>query len=277
MKVFISWSGGRSLALAEAMMEWLPRVLQGVEPWLSRHSIDNGARWSLEIAKALEETSLGITCLTRDNLKAPWILFEAGALTKFIQDSRLCTYLLDVTPKDIEPPLGQFQHTRADKEETRRLIGVLNKAQEKPLGEAALKETFDLWWPKLEERIKAIPPTPDTAPPARSTDAILEDLLGAVRSVERQNADISKWVQLQQSKEAFIAGAADERARQAAREALVERYGNVTLKGMGAREFHEILVPESVPPRWVRPKGKPADNPRKDDQASTHTPTKKKR
>jgi hypothetical protein len=64
MKVFISWSGERSAKVADALMDWLPKVLQGVEPWQSRHSIDKGARWSLEIAGALEGTSVGIACLT---------------------------------------------------------------------------------------------------------------------------------------------------------------------------------------------------------------------
>ena len=35
MKIFISWSGTTSRAVAEALHAWLPKVLQGVEPFLS--------------------------------------------------------------------------------------------------------------------------------------------------------------------------------------------------------------------------------------------------
>jgi hypothetical protein len=65
----------------------------------------------MEMAKALDGIKVGITCLTPENLDAPWILYEAGSLAKTVDDStRLCTYLLgDLKNADIEPPLGQFQ------------------------------------------------------------------------------------------------------------------------------------------------------------------------
>lgn len=38
MKLFISWSGARSQALALALQEWLPLVIHYVEPRLSRQA-----------------------------------------------------------------------------------------------------------------------------------------------------------------------------------------------------------------------------------------------
>ncbi len=44
MKVFISWSGKRSRALAEAFRDWLPNDTQAIKPWMSDVDIDKGTR-----------------------------------------------------------------------------------------------------------------------------------------------------------------------------------------------------------------------------------------
>lgn len=75
MLVFLSWSGDRSKAVAEALAAWLGQVVQAVEPWLSR-DIAKGTRWGSEVADRLEKSRVGIVCLTPENLDAPWILFE---------------------------------------------------------------------------------------------------------------------------------------------------------------------------------------------------------
>ncbi len=66
MKVFISWSGEQSRIVAEALRDWLPDVIQAIEPFLSSHDIPKGARWGLELAHELEGTSVGIICLTSE-------------------------------------------------------------------------------------------------------------------------------------------------------------------------------------------------------------------
>src|SRR4029078_7974867 len=109
MKIFISWSGERSQDLAEALREWLPMVLHYVAPWLSHSDIAAGERWADKVAKELEASKLGIICVTRENVGSPWILFEAGALTKFVQEARVIPLLLDIEFKDITGPLAQFQ------------------------------------------------------------------------------------------------------------------------------------------------------------------------
>ena len=82
MKVFLSWSGEKSRAVAEALREWLPKVLQEVEPLMSSEDISAGVRWQYLISEALEGSSVGILCVTRENQSAPWLNFEAGAIAK---------------------------------------------------------------------------------------------------------------------------------------------------------------------------------------------------
>ena len=114
MKIFISWSGNSSRLVAEALNDWLPRVIQAVKPFHSSE-IDKGAKWSNEIDDALEGTHFGIICLTPDNLDSPWIHYEVGALSKETKDSSIWTFLLQLKPSDVRQPLGKFQHTLAQK------------------------------------------------------------------------------------------------------------------------------------------------------------------
>src|SRR5438309_2275444 len=60
MKVFISWSGERSHALAMALRDWLPLVLHYVEPWLSEADVAAGDRLAQAVAKELESSNFGI-------------------------------------------------------------------------------------------------------------------------------------------------------------------------------------------------------------------------
>ncbi len=133
MKVFISWSGHRSGQLASALRDWLPGVLQVIEPWLSSEDLPVGARWADEIARSLQATDVGIICLTPENLESPWLMYEAGALSKRVGESLVCTYALDIPLSAITGPLAQFQSALAQREDTFQLIRTLNAAQSGPI------------------------------------------------------------------------------------------------------------------------------------------------
>lgn len=176
--VFISWSGERSKWAAEALREWLPTVLQAAKPWMSASDIDKGSRGLDEVAKALG-TKIGIICLTPENLKEEWILYEVGALSKSLDDkTRVCTYLLaDLRPQDVKPPLGLFQATRADKEDTRKLVHAINKSFDAPLQEKVVNTVFDRMWPDLAEKLSALPKPSGVVPPKRTTEEMVEEIL----------------------------------------------------------------------------------------------------
>jgi hypothetical protein len=181
MNIFISWSGERSKVVAEALHDWLPKVIQALQPWMSSSDIEKGARWGSDIAEQLENSQVGIICLTPENLNAPWILFEAGALSKTLELTYVCPLLLGLGPADVKGPLSQFQVTTADKDDVRRLLDTINQAlRDDRLPEARLGQTFEKWWPDLEERLEAIPAATDVPPP-RSDRDILEEVLGLSR------------------------------------------------------------------------------------------------
>jgi hypothetical protein len=59
MKVFISWSGARSKAVAELLNDWNKCVLQAAKPWISTQDIDRGTIWFNQIQMQLQDTSMG--------------------------------------------------------------------------------------------------------------------------------------------------------------------------------------------------------------------------
>ena len=89
----MSWSGEKSQKIGKALNDWLPSVLQFVRPFYSPDDIDKGTKWVSELSNKLSECDIGIICLTGDNLNKPWILFEAGALSKRLAGSNVCTVL----------------------------------------------------------------------------------------------------------------------------------------------------------------------------------------
>src|SRR3989304_5415969 len=125
-KVFISWSGDLSRKLGEALYKWLPAALQYIKPYFSPDDIEKGAKWNSEIAAELETSNVGIICLTQDNTEKPWILFEAGALSRSIDKSRVCTLLFNIEPADVKGPLTSFQSTRFVPDDFKRLVVTIN-------------------------------------------------------------------------------------------------------------------------------------------------------
>jgi TIR domain len=190
VKIFISWSGERSEALARALHKWFPAVLQFVEPWLSQSDIQSGKRWSVEVAKELENCNYGILCVTRENLASPWILFEAGALAKSMQDGRVVPLLLNLDFKEISGPLAQFQAKKADSEGIRELLLDLNKASSAPVPDSTLETLLQAVLGKLEEELAAIPKNSATVKHKRPEGEILEELVSSVRSVEMRVRDV---------------------------------------------------------------------------------------
>ncbi|HEL3157363.1 TPA: toll/interleukin-1 receptor domain-containing protein [Stenotrophomonas maltophilia] len=156
-KVFLSWSGDLSQKLAESLRGWMPTAFQFMRPYFTPDDIEKGAKWNSEISKELESCNTGIIFLTKENLEKPWILFEAGALSKSIEKSRVCTLLFDVEPSDVKGPLTSFQATRFEKADFKKLMVSINANSDgSGLTQEVFDEAFEMWWPKLESKVAAV-------------------------------------------------------------------------------------------------------------------------
>lgn len=189
MKIFLSWSGERSQKVAALLNEWLRCVVQAAQPWFSPDDIDMGSIWFTEINQQLATMNNGIVCLTRSNMTKPWILFEAGALAKGLDSSRVFVFLIDMKSKEVKDPLGQFNHTLPEKESLRKLVKNINSGLgENQIAEFYLSKIFETYWPQFDKSFKEIlKSTPDEeVPEVISQDEILGDVVSTLRSIERR-------------------------------------------------------------------------------------------
>lgn len=187
MNVFISWSGTRSKAMAEALREWLPDVVQYIRPWMSAQDIGAGARWSPAIEQQLRDSPFGIICLTQTNQTAPWILFEAGALAKSVKDPTfVCPLLIGFDASALaEGPLTQFQAKSTTRQGMLDLVLALNSAAgESQMPEDKVIRAFGTWWPAFEAKIESLPPEGST-PRKPQQSEMIEEILLATREIKR--------------------------------------------------------------------------------------------
>ncbi|OGA48709.1 MAG: hypothetical protein A3F74_20830 [Betaproteobacteria bacterium RIFCSPLOWO2_12_FULL_62_58] len=185
MKVFIAWSKAPSLKVAEGLRAWLPLAINSLEPFLSTNDVRSGQRWFSEIGKQLQETKFGILCLTPEGKDAPWLLFEAGALSKIVAESHVVPLLIGLDRVQIEGPLSQFQGPPVTRDGMKKLIQDMNDLTEKPLKDPILSSAFDMFWAEIEPVIRSAEEDvkfPAAPAKRRPQDEMIEEILNAVRS-----------------------------------------------------------------------------------------------
>lgn len=188
MKVFLSWSGEQSHKVAVVFRDWFPSVIQSLVPYVSSEDIDKGARWSTDIAKELEDSTFGILCVTRDNLNAPWLTFEAGALSKTMDKSFVSPFLFNIKRSEVDGPILQFQSVIFEREDIKKLLKTLNKAcGDEKLSDDRLEKAFEVWYPTLEKELNEIQPTANIENEEKTIGSGSNEILEEILELSRLN------------------------------------------------------------------------------------------
>ena len=187
MKVFISWSGERSHAVAKALHEELACLMNEVDPYISSEDIEKGTAWFPHISDNLANSDFGIVCLTPENIESRWVHFEAGALACKFSNKKVAPVLIELEETQLRPPLSQLNYTRFKKDDVLKLMFAINGNLKKPLTEDNLKKSFERWWSpfeaKVSEALKQFRLLAAVKPEERDDRDILEEILGIVRSL----------------------------------------------------------------------------------------------
>jgi len=248
MKVFLSWSGEKSHKVALVFRDWFPSVIQSLVPYVSSEDIDKGTRWSTDIAKELEDSSFGILCVTKENLNAPWLTFEAGALSKTMDKSFVSPFLFDIKRSEVDGPILQFQSTIFSKEDMLKLVKTLNKAcGDDKLTEERLEKAFSVWWPTLEGELNKLKDIKEEGSEGNSDNGsignseILEEILDLSRLNQKllRNPDNELSVAIKEVNERL--------------QMLISRFEKERfVRPRKRRRFHPAMIEElmHVSPKW---------------------------
>lgn len=195
MKIFVSWSGVYSKGVAELLRDWTPNVIQEASVYVSSQDIAKGEAWPDSVRGNLSEIDLGIVVVTKSNFEAPWILFEAGALSKSVK-SRMIPLLCGVDHVDLSrSPLRLFQSSFVNEADVLAMLRSLNSFAANPLTDERLVQAFEKWWPDFEagytglvdDSPKAEKTTKkqDEAVIANALEALLSDVAGIKHEMSR--------------------------------------------------------------------------------------------
>lgn len=158
MKILLCWSKERSRLIAMALREWLPKVSPLFQPWMSEVDLEKGKDWSDGLHATLGEVNAIVICLTPENVRSPWIYYESGHVAASLSTNLICPYLIEQDHSILaDGPLGRFQSTKAEREDTFRLLKSLNaKLEESRTQDTELGTSFEKNWPDLLGSLKRI-------------------------------------------------------------------------------------------------------------------------
>jgi hypothetical protein len=144
-KVFISWSGEKSLEIAHTIKFILEN--NNIDCFIST-DIPMGSNWSDCIHKELDNSGVMIFCVTKENLNSPFFLYELGLVSQYKKS--IIPILIDLGFDDLEPsnPLSRYQVFSLYKDDFSRCIEYIWDI----LG-VKYKEDIDIKYDEPEQKI----------------------------------------------------------------------------------------------------------------------------
>lgn len=185
LSIFVSWSGPLARDVATLLRDLLTHASDRFKPWMSEWDIPSGGRGLETIASQLSSTSVGLVIVTRDNQAAPWLNFEAGALSKQVSEvSRVIPLLVDLDGTELASgPLTQFQYRQLDHDGLLRV--VVDLAHLAGAVESSVVSRVEDRWSAFEGELSTVVKSRSNGPAPRSDRDLIADMHGDVRLLLR--------------------------------------------------------------------------------------------
>lgn len=127
--VFLSWSGEQSRKVAKEFSDLFEAVFTPtIKCFMSNKDISPGMRSISKLFEMLEKCNYGVCFINYENARAPWIQFEAGALSKIVDESQVMVLILDDNIDCLYgTPLNEFQHKLFSEDDIRSIFEEIIK------------------------------------------------------------------------------------------------------------------------------------------------------
>lgn len=107
--------------------------------------------------EALKSSPYAVVCITKENVKQPWINFEVGAIFGKLEKSKVALLLIDVMPSEVQLPLSKFQMTRLnERADFLELFKSLGKNTGSSLNDIQLVQCFNSFYDTNIDAINTI-------------------------------------------------------------------------------------------------------------------------
>lgn len=147
-KLFISWSKASTRGIADSLARHLELMLPRQEVFVSTRDITLGENFRNVIDEQLKSSSFALICVNSENIKEPWLHYEAGAISATIEKAHIIPLLFDGDFEIIkDTPLGVFHAIKYDKEAIRQIVDLVSDDKTRA------QEYFKKFWPDLEADI----------------------------------------------------------------------------------------------------------------------------
>jgi len=227
----------------------LSDVLPECQPWESSKDIQIGKSWWDELHTAIGDVKVSVVIVTPENIRSPWLFYEAGIIASKLDRALVCPYLVGVEGKSIlGTPLAGYQWCESGKDGTLKLVHSLHSALSSPHDKGLLEGNFNHQWPRLKTKLAKVvesleviedPVTQTDIPISQQLSAEAKRLLSKACSAEGQTGTIffMPSQHLQAGNEELMGMEADART-QANWKATVEQLTDFGLIDGSGVEFH---------------------------------------
>lgn len=159
-QIFISWSRSNSKAFAKYLKTIMEQEIfkdSGLTCFVSDLDIASGEDWWAKIKRELKGSQMGIVCITKENINAPWIYYEAGAMVA--RGYRVIPLIIGCDPNHLKdtPLSGNQRRDFYDERQFVQMMLDINQelklitADGNPVGDKQLKPVIKEAYDKLKE------------------------------------------------------------------------------------------------------------------------------